>query len=111
MLEPTKNYPFEAGAKVSGPSTEAAESMRGKAPTLRALILKTLKTSPLARMGWTADEMAEFLDETVLAVRPRFSELLELGEIKDSGTRRKNSSGRAATVWLAVLVGDQHKLF
>ena len=46
-----------------------------------------------------ADEAATFLGESVLSIRPRFSELATMGEIEDSGTRRKNASGRNAICW------------
>jgi len=49
--------------------------------------------------GLTTDECAERLGETVLSIRPRFTELAAKGEIEDSGIRRKNASGRSATVW------------
>lgn len=50
----------------------------------------------------TSDEAAEAIGETVLAVRPRFTELLALGQIKDSGQRRRNASTRTAKVWMAA---------
>ena len=39
---------------------------------------------------------------TVLAVRPRFTELKKLGLIVASSERRVNSSGRSAIVWIAL---------
>lgn len=47
----------------------------------------------------TADECARHLSESVLSIRPRFSELLRANRIEDTGERRKNASGRNATVW------------
>jgi predicted ArsR family transcriptional regulator len=48
---------------------------------------------------FTADEAASELGESILAIRPRLSELVALGKIEDSGLRRKNASGMTATVW------------
>lgn len=49
--------------------------------------------------GATADEVADALRETVLAIRPRITELNRLGLIEDTGARRENISGRSAVVW------------
>jgi predicted ArsR family transcriptional regulator len=88
-------YPNTPGSKVSGPSREAAEAVRPSAATLRVACLHELQIFGPK----TADECAAWLEENVLAVRPRFSELLALGLIEDTGIRRKNASGRNATVW------------
>jgi hypothetical protein len=105
------NYPIEAGAKRSGTSTDAAVSMKKKAPTLRNDVIELLSSLKHLFNGLTADEAAELLCESVLSIRPRFSELVELNMIEDSGMRRKNQSGRAAIVWLAILPNDQAILF
>jgi len=47
----------------------------------------------------TADEIAKDLNLSVLSVCPRVSELKRLGEIQQTGARRKNESGTTATVW------------
>lgn len=99
-------YPHAPSAKINGTSEEAARSMDGKAQTLRAEVLKVMLKTHAPR-GWTADEMATWLGETVLSIRPRFSELKALGKIYDRGERRKNSSGRNAVVWHATQPGEQ----
>lgn len=90
-------YPFLPGYKATGTSQQAAESMRQSAATLRTRALSLLMDEPL-----TADEVAQRMNETVLAIRPRCTELLKLGLIEDSGKRRLNASGRPAIVWKAV---------
>lgn len=50
----------------------------------------------------TTDECASLLEESVLSIRPRFSELRALGQITDTGDRRLNDSGRRAIVWRAA---------
>ena len=44
----------------------------------------------------TPDEVAAELGKSVLAIRPRFSELLSYGRIEKTGVRRANSSGLLA---------------
>jgi hypothetical protein len=66
---------------------------------LRAECLREIKR---CWMGCTADECAGYLGETILSIRPRFSELRAFGLIEDTGDRRLNDSGRRATVWRAT---------
>lgn len=87
-------YPDTPGSKVGGTSAAAAASMRPDASGLRQRVL-----AQVAIRSLTADEAAAVLNESILAIRPRFSELREMNKIHDSGTRRKNESGRSAIVW------------
>lgn len=89
-----RRYPDAPGFKAAGTSEEAASAISGRAATLRGECLRLLK-----RRSMTADEAAELMHESVLAIRPRFSELRVAGDIIDSGERRRNSSGRRAVVW------------
>ena len=97
LLAWSPRYPVVPGAKVDGTSTEAAEAMKPRAGILRAKVLACLKQRAL-----TADECADVLRESVLAIRPRFSELRALNLIADTGERRENDSGRRAIVWRAA---------
>jgi hypothetical protein len=90
------SYPNSPGFKAPGPSQQAARAMSGTAKTLRARVLECFRNSPA---GLTADEAAAQLGETVLAIRPRVTELHRLGEIRATAMRRPNSSGMMATVW------------
>lgn len=90
-------YPMRPGAKVLGTSADAAASMTPKAKPLRVRILAALEGHPM-----TADETAAKFGVSVLACRPRFSELLALNLIADTGQTRKNISGLKASVWKAV---------
>jgi predicted transcriptional regulator len=89
-------YPDVPGAKRNGTSTDAAFDMRPRAPTLRTQVLILL-----AQGAKTADECAEIMGKTVLAIRPRLSELVKQGLIHDTGDTRENISGVRATVWAA----------
>ena len=95
------NYDSEAGYKVNGPSQEAAETIQPRAALLRELVLDAFKLTEKAFKGdgMTADEAAALIGESILSIRPRLSELVSKGQLVDTGTRRKNASGRPATVW------------
>jgi hypothetical protein len=90
------SYPNSPGFKAPGPSQQAARAMSGTAKTLRARVLECFRDAP---NGLTADQVATQLGETVLATRPRCSELYQLGEIPPTPERRANTSGLLATVW------------
>ena len=92
------DYPHFPGWKDTLPSLEAAVKMSPKAETLRNKVYQALKTKSM-----TADETADLLGESILAIRPRFSELKKMRLIADSGSRRKNASGCRATVWVAAM--------
>ena len=89
-------YPARAGFKANGPSEEAAHRVSSGAAKMRAAVLAQIASKP---DGATADEAAKDLNLSVLSVRPRVSELNRLGEIEQTGARRKNESGMTATVW------------
>lgn len=90
-------YPDHPGFKTNGPSAEAARAMARTAQTLREKVLRTLAAAPA---GLHADAIASLLGESVLAVRPRVSELYRSGEIRKTEARAKNISGLSATVWV-----------
>lgn len=77
-------------------SHAAALAIEPKAATIRKRIVEHLRTinTPIS-----ADDTAEALALSVLAVRPRFSELRESGRILDSGQRGTNRSGRTCILW------------
>ena len=87
-------YPTTPGFKASGTSQDAALEIKPHAQNLREGCLRELAAASL-----TADEVANRLDSSILAIRPRISELKALGQIMDSGMRRPNSSGHKAVVW------------
>jgi len=87
-------YPLRPGHKQTDTSLEAAVAIDSEASTLRASALLTLYQASL-----TADEIAQELCRSVLAIRPRITELKRQGKIIDSGKRRPNKSGKKAIVW------------
>lgn len=92
-------YPNAPGYKERTTSKEAAKKMGMKACNLRGDVLAELERVWPA--GLTADETAAVLGKSVLAVRPRFTELRELNLILTTTARRKNASGMSAIVWVA----------
>lgn len=87
------HYPHAAGYKDRDTSKEAAEKI--DASRLRKDCLRALAVLGAA----TADCVADYLDESVLSIRPRFTELRHMGKIIDTGERHLNQSGRRAKVW------------
>lgn len=87
-------YPAHPGWKDNDTSRMAALAAFGRSRELRQKCLDALSGSDR-----TADEIAAILGESVLAIRPRITELLKTGKIRDSGVRRLNDSHRRAKVW------------
>lgn len=87
-------YPDVPGFKRRGTSSDAAKSIHSEAPKLREDCLDAIRSKPR-----TADEVADALGKSVLAVRPRLSELVALRKIIETGERRPNTSGKMASVW------------
>lgn len=87
-------YPHRPGAQDTDTSKQAAGAIAPDAATLRGQALAFLREVPM-----TADECASRARVSILAMRPRLTELSTLGLIEDSGERRANSSGRKAIVW------------
>jgi predicted ArsR family transcriptional regulator len=84
------------GYKDTDTSEKAARKVSGRAPMLRAKAYQILVES---KEPMTADEVAARMGESVLSIRPRLSELVEAGRIKDSGQRGQNASGASAKKW------------
>ncbi|CCD94651.1 hypothetical protein BRAO375_3660045 [Bradyrhizobium sp. ORS 375] len=90
----SQNYPKSPGSKGGGASKDAAEQIVTRASKLRSAI------TALMANGYrlTADEIATQLRESVLAIRPRVSELVKTGTLIKLKDRRKNVSGMTAHV-------------
>jgi hypothetical protein len=90
------------GHKEFSTSKDAARAMSSRASVLRERVHAEITAA--GRSGLTADQVAARLGETVLAVRPRLSELyhVEPPRIVPTGERRTNDSGLRAKVWRAA---------
>ncbi len=93
-------YPMVAGAKERSTSFDAAVAIEttGRAETLRIECLAWFKHGFVG----TADQLAHAMNESILSVRPRCSELHIRGLIEKTGRRCKADGGRAAHCWRAV---------
>lgn len=97
LFDKPSRYPHRAGFKEATTSKAAADRIEtsGKAKTLRVRVFELFEN------GWqgTADEAATVLGLSILAIRPRISELHKLGYLEHSGVRHTNDSGAYAHVW------------
>lgn len=87
-------YPESPGYQRQQTSKAAANDMKENAGTLRSACLNVLATG-----DYTADEIAEKLDKSILSIRPRITELNVKGRIEKTDLRRENNSGKLAIVW------------
>lgn len=90
-------YPNKPGFKRPGTSEDAAKEVATEASVLRQACLDCIMESPK-----TSDEVAAALGRSVLAIRPRISELKFQGKIVETSERRRNVSGKMAAVWKAI---------
>jgi len=96
------DYPHSPGhgrGRFTDTSLAGAEAIAPSAPTLRGRCLALVAAAPT---GLTAGEAAKLLDWDLCSVRPRFTELLRLHKIRDSGQRRKSRSRCPEIVWVAT---------
>lgn len=87
-------YPDRPGYRENTTSRDAARAMEPRAGTLRARVLDVLRHAEL-----TPDEIANELTESILAVRPRVTELFRMHLIERTGERRMNVSRMRAHVY------------
>ncbi len=92
-------YPSSPGWKEPTTSRDAANVIKRTASNLRELALNAIVAS--GPTGLTPDEVALTLGRTVLAVRPRITELLKANKVERTGAWRRNSSGMNAAVFRA----------
>lgn len=88
-------YPDEPGAKgKDGTSQEAAEAIAPNVSHLRGLAMRSL-----ARLGEaTPLEAVAVSGAPRESLQPRFSELRAMGLVEPTGARRRNPSGKSASV-------------
>jgi hypothetical protein len=77
------------------------------APVRETLAAKCLKLVAEAPNGLTASEVAGALGWDLCSVRPRFTELLRRGKVKDSGERRKARTRVGEIVWVVRNKGGE----
>lgn len=91
----TDRYPTIPGAKGSdGTSQDAAEAIAPRVTYLRRIAMQALHELGEA----TVLEAVSFAELTRESLQPRFSELKAMGLVESTGARRRNPSGKHATV-------------
>ncbi|MFM7011184.1 MAG: hypothetical protein ACKO0Z_17980 [Betaproteobacteria bacterium] len=93
-------YPDAPGHRNVETSIAAADAIALKLGRLQRMAQTAIRDA--GSSGLTADELASRLDMDRWSIQPRTSELKHKGLIRDSGQRRKNSTGKMAIVWVAV---------
>ncbi len=99
-------YPTQDNHRGVDTSVNAAEMAASKASRLRRLVLDTLCEHP---ENLTVDQVCAIAKLPRYSLQPRFSELLKLGLIRDTGERRINASGARAKAWRAVWLDQQER--
>jgi hypothetical protein len=95
-----RTYPNFPGFKGPPTSREAARRISRHSSTVRDLVLAEFRAAFPRGLG--ADEIAARLNQSILTVRPRCSELLAAGLIEQTPERRRNVSGMSAATWRAT---------
>lgn len=91
-------YPKRAGAKERGSTSEAAADAiegEGRAQRLRDRVWRLFEDG----MQLSADAAAGVLQESILAIRPRVSELRARGLIEATGRKECSHGGRLSMIW------------
>jgi predicted Rossmann fold nucleotide-binding protein DprA/Smf involved in DNA uptake len=83
--------------KGSDTSRSAAESMQRPAETIRADVLAYIREGAA-----TCDEVEVGLGLSHQTIGPRIRELVLMGKVRDSGSRRPTRSGRSARVFVVI---------
>jgi predicted transcriptional regulator len=86
---------FPPFARESDTSRKAAKEIYRETPTIREQVLRCIRIFN----GMTCDGLEDHLEMKHQTISARIWELRNMGLIKDSGRRRKTSSGRDAVVW------------
>lgn len=97
MTLPEYRGPAEGQSHHPGQPTErgAAQLISPRTGTLRALVIDALTTWP----DLTDEELASVTGKYLYSIAPRRTELLHLGWVVDTGTRRKTTQGVHAIAW------------
>ncbi|MEQ1498850.1 MAG: hypothetical protein ABL914_09315 [Novosphingobium sp.] len=93
-------YPDAPGHRNVDTSIAAASALAPKLGRLQRMTVAAIRDA--GAYGLTADELAARLGMDRWSIQPRTSELRRKGLIRDSGWRRRNSTGKLAIVWIAA---------
>jgi len=91
-------YPYQAGYKKRSTSKEAADKINMQYPRQSFMVEDVFKLGEL--INYTADEVADKINQNIISVRARITELNQQGILEDSGERRKNKNNRNVIAWI-----------
>ena len=101
MTDYLPDYPAGAGfRRNSEASKDGARHINAKRPTLLATYYQMVLDAGPA--GITGDEIAALIDGEAYLIRPRLTDLKELGRIVAKGARREGAHGVGVTIWIAA---------
>jgi DNA-directed RNA polymerase specialized sigma24 family protein len=95
--QPYFKFDLPGQARVEDPQTAKDAAAETHATEIEAIVLRAIEQADL---GLTSEECAAALGLSVVTVSPRMRPLCRREKIRDSGQRRKNSSGCKAIVWV-----------
>jgi len=99
LLDYCHGGPGHGRGRFTDSSFAGAEVINPVRETLAAKCLKLVSEAP---HGLTASQAAAALGWDLCSIRPRFTELLRHGKIKDSGERRKARTRVGEIVWVVA---------
>lgn len=99
MMRPDLSGPGLSRNNATGETSH--EAAKGDKRTLRERVLDRITAGPCIPETILADLRREGVATVLTSVRPRCSELVRLGLIRDSGRREKGEGGKPAIVWRA----------
>ena len=77
------------------------------APKVTGLRLKTLQSLAAAPSGLTGSQVADKMNAWIYSVKPRLTELQNMGLVQDSGERQPNERNRPEVVWQITPAGNE----
>lgn len=87
-------------ARYADPRTAKQAAKEVRAGTLQSAVLETIRAA--GATGMTIEQISVSTKLSIVSVSPRMKPLRLKGLIRDSGKRRRNSSGYDAIVWERV---------
>jgi hypothetical protein len=103
------NHPQPQWRRNSVGETARAAAQAGDRKTLRQRVLDLIEASPspLIPEEILAKVAAAGVNTVLTSVRPRCSELVRMGLIRDSGERRRGEGGCKAIAWRATTAEER----
>ena len=77
------------------------------APKVTGLRLKTLQSLAAAPSGLTGSQVADKMNAWIYSVKPRLTELQNMGLVQDSGERQPKERNRPEDVWKITPAGAE----